>query len=313
MRTLDAAKGQWVKILTAFGIPKESLRNQHTTCPSCDGAKKFRFDDKDGLGTWICNSCGAGYGFKLLQLYTNETDSYLLREIDKIIGNTPMVVSKPVDPVAEKRRARLISFGSGLRECGTVTAAYLKNRGVSLSQMSYMREHPNAPYYEDGQLLGYFPAMVNALRQTSGAILTYHVTYLTPDGQKADVPVAKKIMTPVDRITGSAIRLSQLHADMAIAEGIETALGVMTYEKIPCWASYSANNLARFDPPPGIKSLVIYGDRDFSFTGQAAAYELARRMQAKGIGVDIALPPEEGQDWLDFWGETGLYAEEKTA
>ena len=61
--------------------------------------------------------------------------------------------------------------------------------------------------------------------------------------------------------------------------------------------------LAKFEPPPRIESLVIYGDRDFSFTGQAAAYELARRMLVRGIGVEVALPPDEGQDWLDYWGE----------
>lgn len=302
MRTLDAAQGHWKRILIEFGVDPQSLRNQHSACPICSGKDKFRFDNKDGLGTWICNSCGAGYGYKLLQRVIDLPHNELLQRIDKILGNTP-TVEKKSSAEEDNRRRKLQLFGRQLRECGTITAAYLKNRGVGLAQMRYMREHPNAPYWHDGQLIGHYPAMVNALRDQAGLTLTYHVTYLSNDGKKADVPVTKKIMTPARTITGSAIRLCGEHKDMAIAEGIETALGVMTYEEIPCWASYSANNLAKFDPPPWLESLVIYGDRDQSFTGQAAAYELARRLTARGIGVEVALPPDEGMDWLDYWGE----------
>lgn len=303
MRTLDAAQGHWRRILIDFGVDKTVLVNQHRTCPICSGKDRFRFDDKDGLGSWICNTCGAGYGYKLLQHVVDLPHKDLLARIDEILGHKSTPVTQKHNAEEDKRRQRLKLFGQQLRECGTITAAYLKNRGVSLSQMKYMREHPSAPYWHDGQLIGHFPAMVNALRDTHGVTMTYHITYVTNDGKKAEVPVAKKIMTPVKTITGSAIRLCGEYPDMAIAEGVETALGVMTYEGLPCWASYSANNLAKFDPPPWIKSLVIYGDRDRSFTGQAAAYELARRLSSRGIGVEVALPPDEGTDWLDYWGE----------
>ena len=138
---------------------------------------------------------------------------------------------------------------------------------------------------------------------TSFLIIVTCVTYLTQDGGKAPLDHPKKIMPPIETVTGSAIRLCKIHDRLAITEGIETALGVMRYERIPCWACYAANNLAKFDPPDGIESLIIYGDRDRSFTGQAAAYELARRMQARGIDVEVVLPPDVGKDWLDHWVE----------
>lgn len=302
MKTLDAAQGHWRKILTGFGIDARRLKKTHTHCPLCD-KKKFRFDDKDGLGTWICNNCGAGYGYKLLKLYTKSPDFEILEKIDRILGHKPVYTMQPADHDQWERKHRLVQFGKSLRECGTITASYLRNRGVDLQQLSFIREHPAAPYYHDGQLVGHYPAMVNALRNVEGQVISFHVTYLTEDGWKADLDVPKKILPPVETITGSAIRLCNQETQMAITEGIETALGVMTYERVPCWAAYSANNLAKFEPPPGIESLVIYGDRDFSFTGQAAAYELARRMLVRGIGVEVALPPDEGQDWLDYWGE----------
>ena len=302
MRTLDAAQGHWKKILIAAGIEADVLKNKHGTCPLCSGKNKFRFDDK-GLGSWICNSCGAGYGYKLLKQFTGQPDKELLAMIDQLLGHRPVIQAKPSDPQLLANRRRLIKFRAGLRECGTITASYLRNRGVGLGQMSFMREHPAAPYYQDGQLVGHYPAMVNQLINRQGQTITFHVTYLSESGWKAEVATPKKIMTPTEPITGSAIRLSNTHERMAITEGIETALGVMRYEKVPCWSCYSANNLAKFDPPDGIQSLLIYGDRDRSYTGQAAAYELARRMQTRGIDVDVVLPPDVGQDWLDYWVE----------
>jgi len=302
VRTLDAAQGHWKKILIAAGIEADVLKNKHGTCPLCSGKNKFRFDDK-GLGSWICNSCGAGYGYKLLRQFTGSTDKELLAMIDELLGHRPALTYQAQDPQLKVNRRRLLSFKSALRECGTLTASYLKNRGVGLGQIHYMREHPAAPYYEDGKLISEHPAMVNQLINRQGKTVTFHVTYLTQDGCKAPLEHPKKIMPPIETVTGSAIRLCRLHNRLAITEGIETALGVMRYEQIPCWACYAANNLAKFDPPDGIDSLIIYGDRDRSYIGQAAAYELARRMQARGIEVEVVLPPDVGKDWLDHWVE----------
>lgn len=64
-----AARGRWTEILPALGIPPESLVNRHRPCPGCGGTDRFRFDDKDGDGTWICSGDGelrAGDGLALL-------------------------------------------------------------------------------------------------------------------------------------------------------------------------------------------------------------------------------------------------------
>lgn len=64
-----AARGRWCDILPALGIPPESLVNRHRPCPGCGGTDRFRFDDKDGDGTWICGGDGelkSGDGFALL-------------------------------------------------------------------------------------------------------------------------------------------------------------------------------------------------------------------------------------------------------
>ena len=42
-------------------------QNRHQACPVCGGSDRFRFDDKEGRGTWFCNQCGAGDGLKLVE------------------------------------------------------------------------------------------------------------------------------------------------------------------------------------------------------------------------------------------------------
>ncbi len=65
-----AAQGRWPEILTHLGIDGTCLKNRHGPCPGCGGKDRFRFDDLDGRGTWICGGGGqeqAGDGFQLLE------------------------------------------------------------------------------------------------------------------------------------------------------------------------------------------------------------------------------------------------------
>ncbi len=63
--TVSHALGHWPRILPALGI--QVLKNRHQPCPVCGGSDRFRFDDREGRGTWYCNQCGAGDGLKLVE------------------------------------------------------------------------------------------------------------------------------------------------------------------------------------------------------------------------------------------------------
>ena len=68
MERLDvrtAARGRWRGILHSLGMDERSLSGKHCPCPLCGGKDRFRFDDKDGRGTYYCSGCGAGDGVKL--------------------------------------------------------------------------------------------------------------------------------------------------------------------------------------------------------------------------------------------------------
>ena len=57
--SLTAAQGRWREILRDLaGLQPEQLSNRHQPCPACGGRDRYRFDDRDGNGSWFCNQCG---------------------------------------------------------------------------------------------------------------------------------------------------------------------------------------------------------------------------------------------------------------
>jgi len=65
------ARHHWAELLIAAGIDAKALRNVHGPCPGCGGKDRFRFDNHDGNGTFICSQGNgdnlSGDGFELLQ------------------------------------------------------------------------------------------------------------------------------------------------------------------------------------------------------------------------------------------------------
>ncbi|OTQ73791.1 primase-helicase zinc-binding domain-containing protein [Gilliamella sp. N-G2] len=61
------AVGKWQSIFSSLGI--EVGNGRHCPCPVCGGKDRFRFDNKDGRGTYICNQCGSGDGLELIKNY----------------------------------------------------------------------------------------------------------------------------------------------------------------------------------------------------------------------------------------------------
>jgi putative DNA primase/helicase len=62
----ERSRGSWLEICTQLGINASLLKRTHGPCPACGGLDRFRFDDKQGSGSFYCNNCGAGDGFKLV-------------------------------------------------------------------------------------------------------------------------------------------------------------------------------------------------------------------------------------------------------
>ena len=61
------AVDKWQSIFNSLGIVVGN--GKHCPCPVCGGKDRFRFDNKNGRGTYICNQCGSGDGLNLIKNY----------------------------------------------------------------------------------------------------------------------------------------------------------------------------------------------------------------------------------------------------
>lgn len=299
-RTADEAIGRWPGILATLGIDQSFLQNKHGPCPICAGKDRYRFDDRQGRGTFICSHCGAGDGFRLLQEVLGISFSEAAKQIDRIVGTVPAgpIAPQRTDESKIKALTKVWSESRPVIE-GDAVWLYL-NRRLGISKVpAGLRHHPALNYRDaDGKDLGRFPAMVAKIAYADGTPASIHRTYLTALGDKAPVPQVKKIMAGKPLISG-AVRLSAVGPCLGIAEGIETALAASIRFGVPFWAATNAALLESWFPPVGVERVMIAGDNDASFTGHAAAYALARRLVQKGLAVEVHIPERVGKDWAD--------------
>jgi putative DNA primase/helicase len=301
-RTTDAAAGKWRGILLRLGLPEAALRGKHCACPMCGGADRFRFDNKEGRGTWICNACGAGDGMALAMAFTGRPFADVAAEVDAILGNEQIGTERPPAEMTEAQRKaalREVVAQTVRAEPGDLVDVYLTSRG--LGELVYPKVIRFARSLRDGEG-GVRPAMVAVVQDAEGNNVSLHRTFLRPDGGgKAEMAAPRKLM-PGPLPEGSCVRLSDYTGGcLGIAEGIETAMAASALYEIPVWAALNASMLARWQPPEGCGEVAVFADNDAKFGGQAAAYGLAHRLGCKGLTVTTHLPEVLGDDFADVW------------
>ena len=284
--------GRWHGIFSALGI--EVGEGRHTACPVCGGKDRFRFDDKDGRGTWYCNQCGAGDGVKLVMDVLKCSFRDALVDVGRVVGVAEKL-NTPAEPTITRERMREIFVNSRPASEDNPAGRYLLNRGLTVipKTLRYLEKCWCSERKQE------CPAMLAVFSSPVGEAVTMHRTYITMSGGKAPIKKVKKMLPALKGLTGGAIRLFPAGEMLAIAEGIETAIAVHEDTQLPCWAAFSAAMLAKFEPPGIVKHVAIFADNDQNYTGQSAAYQLANRLAIKGLEVDVYVPHLDGEDWLD--------------
>jgi len=187
--------------------------------------------------------------------------------------------------------------------------SYFNNRGIDInldripSELRLGWRH----YYEDGEKIGEYDAIMSPFRNLENDLVSLHQTFL--DGNvKADVRDTKKFLSPCGDMNGGAIRLDQPDTEfLAIGEGIENSLVVReafhdSGFAVPTWATASASFMKSVKVPAHVIKVAIFADNDEA--GIKAAQQLAARLEDEGKIVSIFVPPlfdgSEGSDWLGY-------------
>ena len=301
-KTTHAARGKWKGILLQLGVPASALTGKHSACPMCGGKDRFRFDNVDQRGTFICGQCGAGDGMKLAQDFTGKSFPETAAAIDLIIGNIKPDTDKPRSEMNDdQRRQALRALWAETQQVapGDLADRYLTSRG--LGELIYPKSLRFGASIRDGDG-GVRPCMVAVVCGPDLKPVTMHRTFLRPDGlAKAEMASPRKLM-PGSLPDGACVQLCDYTGGaLGIAEGIETAMSASALYEMPVWAAINSAMLAKWVPPEGCEEVAVFGDNDPKFGGQAAAYSLAHRLGVKGIDVSVHIPPTPGTDWNDIW------------
>ncbi|EPD3253830.1 primase-helicase zinc-binding domain-containing protein, partial [Cronobacter sakazakii] len=292
--TVKQACGHWPRILPALGV--KVIKNRHQACPVCGGSDRFRFDDKEGRGTWFCNQCGAGDGLKLVEKVFSVSASEAAGKVNAVTGNLPLVAPE------------VIATAEAETDAGRKAAAAL-----AAKLMEKTRTATGNAYLARKGLAGYECVMLTGTHKTGG------VTFSAGD-----------VAVPLYDESGTLVNLQLINADgikrtlkggavkgachtiegkkqagkrLWIAEGYATALTVhhLTGETVMVALSsvnlLSLASLARLQHPAC--QIVIAADRDLNGVGQTSAAAAAEACEGT-----VALPPVFG-DWNDAFVQQG--------
>ncbi|MEP9399072.1 toprim domain-containing protein [Mesorhizobium sp. KR2-14] len=239
------------------------------------------------------------------------------RKDERLMREIPQQPTRPItlNPEAACKReyARKL-WSEGRPIGGTRIETYLRGRALVLTDEAFtghaLRYHPKCPFrLESGETV-FLPAMLAAMVGINdNEFRGIHRTAIVPDGSgKAKVSGLgnpRKMLGDARRACVKLCRDEEVTLGLAIAEGIETALAVMSLGYRPVWAALSAGTMAQFPVLAGIETLSLFVDNDASGTGQRAAEACAARWVAQGRECVVRTPLEIGSDFNDLvaWGK----------
>jgi hypothetical protein len=160
---------------------------------------------------------------------------------------------------------------------GTLVESYLQNRGIKFPPPAAIRFLTRQRNWDDGNI---YPTMISLVQRVpgeddmgslpSGTLLVdsgAHFTSLEGGGPAGAV---RKASIAVSRLTLGQLRfggvwltpVAEIGEQLAVAEGIETALSVMQITKLPTVAALSAAGMRSLRWPAQVKRLWIAADND---------------------------------------------------
>lgn len=303
------ANGQWQNILSNLGA--EVPLNTHTACPHCGGKDRFRFDDKDGNGTFICNQCGSGDGLDLVQRVLGGSVTEAAYEVAGMIGidtrsdNPPAYRSHEVkaqqdalksqqaesqaNEQIEKHKRFTERYSRTIANAKQGESEYLKAKGFGSTTVTLLT---------DGSLI--IPLM-----DADGTITAAQT--IKPNGEK------RLLLDSAKNGSYYPINESVNVSTVIIAEGLATAMTCQLIQpEAHTVAAIDAGNLIHVAKVMRTKypksQIIIAGDNDIKpdqlNTGKLAAEKAAQAVD----GITVLPPTEDKADWDDYRLSHGIEA-----
>ncbi|MBF0310175.1 MAG: toprim domain-containing protein [Magnetococcales bacterium] len=311
-----SARGRWPDILPRFGMGPEFLTGKHGPCPFCGGRDRFRFDDQDGDGTFICNQCGAGDGFtlagKLLGLDPRQDFPRILGAVGDAVGNWKSGQAstwclKSRDTLSQPERdflRRRIEADKAARqeeEARLHEEAALRATGIWQEAIPADPRHPYLirKYVQPHGIQQSRGALVVPVCDFEGRI--WSLQFITPDGSKRFLSGGRK--------RGLFYRIGpdiNPAGTLLLAEGFATAATLHEETGFPVLVAFDAGNLQ----PVAMEArrryqqinLVVCCDNDRFTPGNPGLSK--GRAAALASGARLLVPEfsdgESGSDFNDF-------------
>lgn len=331
VKSLVAQRGGWANVFSQYKGLNQAMDKgtQQQPCPLSGGGKtKFRFfKDFEDTGGAYHNDVGAlPDGIEVLTWYTGKQKCEVLDELVEICGGKtvldtvkpmpkkPVVFCSEQEAIKREKRIKKV-WEESLPITGSLAETYLRSRGI-FADLRYLgnnlRFHPAMLYKEDDNSPWVkLPCMLAVYRDKHGKPLTFHRTFLKPDGSgKADVSRPKMIMTPPRDMRGGYIILDKpVKANgqtvIGIAEGIENALSAREGMGLAMFCGYSDRLMEMTTFPKEVTSVFVFADIEPSGAGLRAANGLKEANKQRDVMI---LTPEkitEKVDWNDIYQAKG--------
>lgn len=300
-RVLREFNGAWRQTLEGYGCHLPSGRH-HGPCPMCGGKDRFRFDDKDGRGTWFCSQCDpqSGGGLLLLSRFLGKPTVEVANEL---LGNTTERSRAPVyraivsdDQIRKANHEQARKGAEALLACSELRPhPYMSDRG--LDGLWLVNGEPimgrDRGIIQPGELL-----LVPAYKAEGDGSMLVNVQKIKNNKDKEKRPIYGGDMAAVYH------KLDGHHKLIAIAEGYATGVTVNQVTGATTYCAFNTGNLAAVaawasGQHPGVP-VVLFADHDeLDITHQWRPGEKFAKDAAAPIGATVALPPELG-DWDDY-------------
>ena len=229
--------------------------------------------------------------------------------IARMMGLPSELVVAPTARPSKVARA-LGAWRSAISATGTFVQGYLQGRGIVSPPPASIRFLPRQRNWIDGKT---YPVMISLVqrvpgadeRKQNGALLIdagAHFTFLQAGGVNGPVRKAatNSCKPTLGQLRYGGVWLTPVNEidELAVAEGIETALSVQQITNLPTVAALSAAGMRSVRWPPRVRRLWIAADNDE--VGRGAAKVLLERALRAGLQAHIKLPARGKNDFNDL-------------